>query len=367
MSKPELNIGLFGLFGGSNFGNEASVIAFAASVMTRVPSADFVCIAAGTSNVHQLYGWKLIAMDSRPVPPIVWKFGPVSLQRVLAGTWRIATEIWRFWDARKVLDSVNVLVIPGTGIFDDFGQGALDMPCHLLRWSAAARMKKVSVHHVSVGAAEVKSFLSRALFSVAARLSTYRSFRDHVSKVHLQRTGFYSPNDPIYPDLAFGLPKSMLPKCNPAAWPPREIGIGVMGYYGWNCSRHLGEMKYSQYLLEMLKFVDWLLDSGYCVRLLTGDSRADSRPVGDIAQAVRVRRPKDAERLISTPIATLQDLLSEIGRSDLVIGSRFHNVVLSFLLGRPVISIGYTDKNDALMKVMGMAEFCQDVESLDAS
>ena len=45
--------------------------------------------------------------------------------------------------------------------------------------------------------------------------------------------------------------------------------------------------------------------------------------------------------------------------------SRFHNVLLALMLGRPVVSMSYNEKNDALMREMGLAAYCQTLDELD--
>jgi polysaccharide pyruvyl transferase WcaK-like protein len=40
-------------------------------------------------------------------------------------------------------------------------------------------------------------------------------------------------------------------------------------------------------------------------------------------------------------------------------------VLLALLLGRPVVSISYNEKNDALMTEMGLARYCQPIEGFD--
>jgi polysaccharide pyruvyl transferase WcaK-like protein len=36
-------------------------------------------------------------------------------------------------------------------------------------------------------------------------------------------------------------------------------------------------------------------------------------------------------------------------------------------IGKPTISIGYSEKNDALLAEMGLAEYCQSIEQLDVA
>jgi polysaccharide pyruvyl transferase WcaK-like protein len=49
-----------------------------------------------------------------------------------------------------------------------------------------------------------------------------------------------------------------------------------------------------------------------------------------------------------------------------VVTSRFHGVVFSYLLGRPVIGVSYHPKINALLKDFGQQEFCLDLSRLQA-
>jgi polysaccharide pyruvyl transferase WcaK-like protein len=42
-----------------------------------------------------------------------------------------------------------------------------------------------------------------------------------------------------------------------------------------------------------------------------------------------------------------------------VVATRYHNVMCALKLGKPAISLGYSDKNISLMEDMGLPEFCQ--------
>jgi polysaccharide pyruvyl transferase WcaK-like protein len=57
--------------------------------------------------------------------------------------------------------------------------------------------------------------------------------------------------------------------------------------------------------------------------------------------------------------------MDRMAKTDIVVATRFHNVVAALKLGLPVVSIGYASKNDALLAEMGLAEFCQHIEELN--
>ncbi len=56
-----------------------------------------------------------------------------------------------------------------------------------------------------------------------------------------------------------------------------------------------------------------------------------------------------------------------MSRAEVVVASRFHNVICALRLARPTISIGYAGKNHHLMRQMGLEDYSQDIEHLDAS
>jgi len=58
--------------------------------------------------------------------------------------------------------------------------------------------------------------------------------------------------------------------------------------------------------------------------------------------------------------------LSEIGRTDLAVATRFHGVLLALLCDKPTVSISFHEKCDALMSAMGMTEYRLDMNSLTA-
>jgi polysaccharide pyruvyl transferase WcaK-like protein len=96
-----------------------------------------------------------------------------------------------------------------------------------------------------------------------------------------------------------------------------------------------------------------------------GDT-ADQRAVNDLLARIGRARPElPKDRLAFNPIASLHDLMDQIAETDVVVATRYHNVVCALKLGRPTVSIGYADKNDVLMAEMGLRGFCQHVERLD--
>ena len=74
----------------------------------------------------------------------------------------------------------------------------------------------------------------------------------------------------------------------------------------------------------------------------------------------------DEARIIDEPICSVEDLLSQIAATDIVVATRFHNVLLALLCDKPVISISFHHKCDSLMSAMGLSEYCLDINDLKA-
>ena len=51
----------------------------------------------------------------------------------------------------------------------------------------------------------------------------------------------------------------------------------------------------------------------------------------------------------------------------MIVASRYHNLVAAVTVGRPVISLGYGPKGDALLKSLGVSDRSHDVEGFDVT
>jgi polysaccharide pyruvyl transferase WcaK-like protein len=171
-------------------------------------------------------------------------------------------------------------------------------------------------------------------------------------------------DDPVYCDLAFVLPA-------PERFPSRDldrpatIGVGVMSYYGWHATEGRAEEVYATYVAKMTRFVLWLLGKGYRVRLLVG-AAADTRVVDDVMGRISLQRGQlPASQVSGEPATSLQQLMQQMVETDLIVSTRFHNIVAALMVGLPAISIGYAAKNDALLAKAGLSEFCQRIDTLE--
>ena len=107
---------------------------------------------------------------------------------------------------------------------------------------------------------------------------------------------------------------------------------------------------YERYLESLAVFVGWLLDHEYDVKLLLGDTDADTFVIDDLRAVLRERLASNIdERVTDHPIGSVHELLSQLSATDLVVATRFHNVLMSLLLSKPVIAISFHHKCSSLM------------------
>lgn len=351
-----LKIGLFGLFGSGNTGNDGSLEAFLALLRRVSPDAEITCICGNPAVVEKSHGIRALPFglaDPRLGPPAL-------VERMLPR--RLANWI-RLVRHRRGFD---VLIFPGTGILDDFGAGPWSLPLTILGWCLAARLGGAKIAFVSIGAGPIHHPISRRLMKWAAALAHYRSYRDTVSWAYMDGIGFDASHDAIFPDLAFDLPRPADPEPSPAGGPP-VIGIGVMSYFGWSHDRDDGAPLHRAYLAKLTAFAVGLLDRGHRIRLLMGDAE-DQRAVDALGRALNAERPSlPPGALVAEPAHSLHEVMRQIAETDIVVATRFHNVVCALKLGKPVASVGYAEKNDALLADMGLGAFCQPIDSFDVA
>jgi len=183
---------------------------------------------------------------------------------------------------------------------------------------------------------------------------------------YLEGIGFRANNDRVYPDLAFSLPEDMMPHRDLQNSPRSVVGLGVMVYAGKYSVATSNDTTYISYLENLATFARWLLVRGYDIRLLSGDL-PDTRARQKFRDLLREQLLVcDETRIIDEPIYSVENLLSQIMATDIVVATRFHNVLLSLLCNKPVISISFHHKCESLMSEMGLSEYCLDINDLRA-
>jgi polysaccharide pyruvyl transferase WcaK-like protein len=357
---------LFGNFGRGNLGNECTLEAMLYNVRRYLPDAELRCICKGPDETSSRY--HIAASPMREMPGIARSrpANPVArfLKRMFLG---IPVEIYRCVKAVRTLRDTDMLVMTGTGMLSDFGILPFDLHYDILRWSVIAKLCRCKLLFVSVGAGPIDHPLSRCFVKWALSLADYRSYRDPFSKEYLKSIGFDTNGDGVYPDLAFSLPSDVIPDGHNHDRPKPVVGVGLMTYYdGRRHTAQRGEVVHGDYIATVADFVTWLLEHDYTVRLVIGDVYYDRRVCRDLRRVLAERDVQyHDDRLIDVPISSADEVLSQLAAADVVVASRFHNVLFAMMLTKPVVAISYHEKVDALMNELGLQEYCHDIDHLD--
>ena len=354
-STARPRVGVFGLLGSGNLGNDASLEVVLDYLRTDHPDAIIDAMCNGPDTLKARYGIDAIAMQ------YYWERARIA-PRAKALTMKVfgkGVDAFRtmVWVRRH-----DVVIVPGMGVLEtSLPLRATGMPFSIFLLCVSGKLFGTKVALVSVGATPIKQRATRWLFNQAARSAWYRSYRDAGSLEAMRQRGVWRPDDRVYPDLVFGM---AVPDGDSGE--PKTVGVGVMAYYGSTDDRSDADDIYRRQLEEMERFIEWLIDNGYRVRLFWGDG-VDTPAVEEIVSNVGARRPNaDRDQVVAKPCSSLRELMAEMASVGTVVAIRYHNVMSALKLSKPTIAIGYSSKHDDLMADMGMAEFTLSAKDLDA-
>jgi polysaccharide pyruvyl transferase WcaK-like protein len=345
-------IALFGLFGAGNFGNDGSLEAAIAAIKARAPDARLVCLCSHPHVVSATYRIPAISYFPPPLKQRHWQYinavSKNSLNKIRSVLW-----LWR------ALANQDMVIIPGTGILDDFGERPFAMPFLLFALGVLTRVRRTRLAYLSVGAGPIQHPLSRFFMKGAARLATYISFRDQASKDFMLSIGLRCSDAPVVPDIAFLLTPPSIRQ--PGA--EITIGLGLMTYKGW---KGTSEAAYNSYIQAMTEICLHFLETGACVRLLQGEA-GDDRAVTDLMQNIAASRSDLVQRLAREGAADLREVMDVFTRTDVAVVTRFHNLVCALNVGRPTYAFGYSDKTSSLLNRVGLGDFQQSVDDINVT
>lgn len=353
-----LKVGLFGVLGAGNIGNDGSMESVLHYIREAHPDVQLDAWCTGPQRLRDEYG--LVAS------PMHWQqrheHGAPPLSRLVLNIMGKGIDAVR--TARWVRGH-HAVIVPGAGILEaSLPVRPWEMPYSLFLLSLWGWVFRTRIGLVDVGADKISPAATRWLSTTAARLASYRSYRDLMSRVAISERGVDTTNDHVFPDLLFALP---LPSQDDPG-EPDHVALGVMAYYGGNGDRSRAGALHRTYVEAMRTFLNWLLDQGKTVTLIVGDSvhdRAVAKELYDDCWASR--RDCSSGYLSVLPVASPDELAEGIKRAQTVVAIRYHNVITALRLSRPTLSISYSPKHDVVMDDMGLSGFCHPAAAMDVS
>lgn len=356
MPRPP-HIALYSQCGFGNFGNDATLELVLSHLRRQLPQAQFTCVVRNPDVVAAQLDVPAIGFYPEP------RFLPKNEPKPLKALRRGANESVRLAAAFKFLRTIDYMIIPGGGRFDDFNSLATEQPYWLWKWTRLARLLGAPVELLSTGAGPVDFELSKWFYRGVARAVSRRSFRDVESQTYVAETlGVDTSGDEVTPDLVFAFPTPA--NFPPAAAPVRTVGVGVMEYNNRRGAKGGADDEYGRYLDNIAAFSRGVLARGYKVKILIGET-CDASAAHDLHARLKETVSEHSDQFELCPAANLHDVLAQIAACDLVAATRFHNIVGALLMGCPALSLGYASKNLRVMEQFGLSPYCQTIETCD--
>lgn len=342
-ARRKIRLGLWGVFGRGNFGNEATLTALLQRLdPARYESILFCEDPEAATAIHGLPARSL----GRPFDG---GSGGRAARARAAATNRLAL----LRDALDAVRSVDAVVIAGTGGLERYGSGAFGTPFEIWALGRGSRVARRPFVLLDVGVETLPRRLARYFVRSAGRASGYRSYRDASARDSMVANGLRAAaSDPVVTDLAFGLRLE-----RSALAPAPTVDLGVMDYWGRDSSHESSEATHAAYADRCAGLVRELRSRGWRVRLIGGDdgdlqfARELAGTLGDGTEVIDARTP--------------QELVSEMSAAHVVIASRYHTLIMALLAGTPVLSIGYARKHGAMLEQLGLAAEHRDIEDFE--
>jgi polysaccharide pyruvyl transferase WcaK-like protein len=377
-----MKIGLFDHMGYGNLGDAATQEALIANIKSRLPDADIIGFSLNpddTRKRHNIPSYSITnwhpgldspeakntnASDSPPRLKSILKKIPV-LSPIALWIRELVRESIHLGRSFKVLRSLDCLIIAGGGQLGELWRGPWAHPYNVFKFCALTKLANRKLLFLNVGAGPLDSSLGKAFVRYSVNLADYVSFRDVESQALVRRLGVKRATF-VFPDSVYALDVSEYESVNSLRPSRLLVGLNPIGFCdprSW-CKSDLSA--YSRYLDKLVEFVDWLVSHNYGIRLFAGEKSVDMWALQDLKERLLHRfSPAQIDEICLPPSGTVNDLLNEMSQFDFVVTSKFHGVVFSHMLEKPVIALSYHKKIDDRMKSMGHSQYCLNIESFD--
>ena len=392
-TSPSIRVGILGHVGNENLGDEAIIAAVIQNVRRRWPDAEirgFTIQPIDTEERHGIVTFPLRrgARTTRVEESSVreWVAPPVhrtdaspdasssgGLKRLVRripilfpaarGALRaqqrlseVIREIPFLLSSRKHVEGLDLMIVAGSHQLNDFVGGPWAFPYTVLKWTLLAKNAGAKVVFLSLGAGPIDTWLGRRFIRQALELTSYRSYRDVTAKRVVDSLGG-THVDEVVPDLAFGLDSPVVVK-EADRDGPTIVGLNPLPFfadYYW----HVSDLeKYEAFVGKLAAFADWLVERGCAVHFIPTQLKADPTVIADVRRRMAtIDRPECKKLIVEPAIRDLNELRAALAAVDIMVATRYHAIVLSLALHKPVLAVAYHDKSRDIMKWLGQGSY----------
>jgi polysaccharide pyruvyl transferase WcaK-like protein len=384
IGKSFKKIGILDHMGYGNLGDAAVQEAFTENVKRRLPNALFIGFSlnpSDTSKRHKIacypIRWSYPGGNESEAPPnniirlnlklktVLKKY--LFFYSVAKPIYGLLREVAHLKRSYRVVRSLDLLIISGGGQLGELWKGPWFMPYNIFKFAILAKLSNTSFFILNVGAGPLEHPLSRFFAGWAVRIADYTSFRDVESQVLVRDLGVKAKTY-VYPDPVYALNlREYITDKTPSTSMP-TVGLNPMGYCDPRIWPQQNYSVYSSYLDKLASFTLWLLMQNYNVEIFTSSSGVDQCAIEDLKSRLLADVPPDRIEKMFQPLSlSVSDLLHQMSQFDFVITPKFHGVIFSHLLSKPVIALSYHKKIDDLMRAVGHYGYCLDIEHFDVA
>jgi polysaccharide pyruvyl transferase WcaK-like protein len=380
-----VKIGLLDHMGYGNLGDAATQDALIANIKLRLPEVQLIGFSLNpvdTEKRHSIPSYSITnwhpGLDRQPagagdgagksntqqLKSFLKKIPILSPSlRWLQNLTRESRHLGRSYRRVRALDC---LVIAGGGQLSELWRGPWSHPYNVFKFSVLAKLARRKLLVVNVGAGPIKSRLGKAFIKASVRIADYVSLRDVESQELVRDLGIRRETY-VFPDSAYALDMAPYTEANTSRERKRVVGVNPIGFCDPRIWPRQDVALYSRYLDGLAQFSLWLLSEGYDLKIFSAERSVDIYSVEDLKDRLRAGLPAEAiDRICAPGLETVEDLLTEMAGFDFVVTSKFHGVVFSHLLARPVVAISYHRKIDDLMRAVGDSQYCLNIEAFDS-
>lgn len=364
-------LGLLGPYASRNLGDTAIQQAVMANLKLRIADIEFVGICPDAEDTLTAHGIAAFPASAAPdeIGPAVQARLPVRMP-FSAASWipgarggRVRETLQRtlaLINQRKLLGSLDALLVSGSGQLDDFWGGSWGQPYRLLTWTRQARLRGLPVGVFGIGWDHLESPLSKRMLFSAMRAAQFRCFRDPATLQLLNEHGFREASS-VAPDPAFGLPREVLDRVpSPPDTRPFAV-VSPISHTAWS-----GEMDpaHEPYTMAIVAACTHLLQKGLDVRIVCSQ-RVMDKPLAERIAAMVIARGAAANRVTVMAPESVSAFVADVRDAQVVVASRLHAAILSLAAGAPVVAVSYSRKVSQMMSDAGLREWSNDLHGLN--
>jgi polysaccharide pyruvyl transferase WcaK-like protein len=378
-----MKIGILDHMGYGNLGDAATQDVVIESIRKRLPDAELVgfsFIPSDTTARHGIPCYPILRWYPKPddareqanaKSAVTSRLKSALKKSRLIYTWvkpilETGREILFWLRSYRRLRELDLLIISGGGQLSELWHGPWSHPFTILKFSLLTKLAGKKVYFLNVGAGPLRHPISRRFAKWAVLLSDYRSFRDEDSRELVRSLGVTEKMH-VYPDSAYGLEPQRYTKTATQRSSRQIVGLNPIGFCDPRIWPRKDEAIYRAYVLKLARFARWLSQQGYELRVFTTESSLDRSVIEDLKAQLgsELSSPGLIEAMFPAASETVSDVIQQMSEFDFVITSKFHGIIFSQVLAKPVISLSYHPKMDVAMRNFGQSSYSADIEHFE--